>query len=100
MKPYEPQFDVDTDPSVSSWRADKRDKNAAEDELAESATSSKEFGKKRDENQREYDTRDAMRDNMSVADLEESAARGYPLEVSGDAMSRFKRGEPGRYHKS
>jgi hypothetical protein len=99
MKPYKPQFDANTDPRVSSWRADKRHKNAAEDKLVNSARSSRDVGKKLDENQREYDVRDAMRDNMSVADLEESAARGYPLEVSGDAMSRFKAGKPGKYHK-
>jgi len=99
MKPYKPQFDVDTDPRVSSWKADMKHKNAAEDKLVDSAGSIKDFSKKLDENQREYDVRDAMRDNMSIADLEESAARGYPLEVSGDAMSRFKAGKPGKYHK-
>jgi hypothetical protein len=92
------------DVRASDYRTDSDDKSHADSMLEKRADvpghelKNKELFRRMDENNREFDTRDALRDGMTVKEAEERAARGRPVEISGDARARFEAGKPGKYH--
>lgn len=57
----------------------------------------KEFWKNYNENDREFGTREAVREGTTVADAERQAKSGFYTEVSGDALARMKAGKPAKY---
>jgi hypothetical protein len=84
---------------LSEWHKDIRDMEKANNALAENSKGTK-YNNKLDENYREFDTRDLARDNMTIGELDELHKKtGHSFEVSGDALARFKTGEPGKFHE-
>jgi len=99
MHPKERQFPVPSNEQMAGYSYDSALESNASQAMADNpAISPKDFSRKLDENLRETGTRDAAR-SETVEDLESSAKRGYPREISGDALARIKNDHLPKLHR-
>ena len=90
MIPNKQQFPIPDSEQHSAHMADVARADTANEAMAnDPKLNLKAFGHKVDENSREIETRRSARED-TVADLQSAAKRGYPKEISGDALARVK----------